>query len=309
MPVMPEAIGFHGRLHAALPWALCLLAGLAPPAAAQLVQPLTFEIGGALPARLHETSGVAVSRRHRGLLWTHNDSGDGPIIYAIDLSGRLLGAYQLDGADAVDWEDIALGPCPAQDDDCLYVADTGDNLGRRRSVQLYVLPEPPPPAGSGRPSRVPARRIDVTFPTGPRDVEALAVRSDATVLLVTKGGSRPAEVYQLSARQLRGDSATAAPRGHLPAGHRAVGRWVTGAAFSPRGLLAVRTYTSVTFYRWTDRLQAVGPVCWLGGREPQGEAIDFLDETTLVLTTEAGTTAAGFVARARCPPPRDGSAP
>src|SRR2546428_7078065 len=32
--------------------------------------------------RLVESSGVAVSHAYRGVLWTHNDSGDGPYLYA-----------------------------------------------------------------------------------------------------------------------------------------------------------------------------------------------------------------------------------
>src|SRR5881628_681757 len=53
--------------------------------------------------RLNESSGVAVSRKHRGLLWTHNDSGDGPYVYATDLSGADRGTVQIRRARAVDW--------------------------------------------------------------------------------------------------------------------------------------------------------------------------------------------------------------
>src|SRR5687767_14630941 len=31
-----------------------------------------------------ESSGIAASRRNAGIFWTHNDSGDGPFIYAFD---------------------------------------------------------------------------------------------------------------------------------------------------------------------------------------------------------------------------------
>jgi hypothetical protein len=39
---------------------------------------------GTLPDELAESSGVAVSRTQPGVLWSHNDSGDGPTLYAID---------------------------------------------------------------------------------------------------------------------------------------------------------------------------------------------------------------------------------
>ena len=35
--------------------------------------------------RLIESSGVAVSRAYPDVLWSHNDSGDGPYVYATDL--------------------------------------------------------------------------------------------------------------------------------------------------------------------------------------------------------------------------------
>src|SRR5688572_7607336 len=88
-----------------------------------------------LPDELRESSGLVISRTQPGVLWSHNDSGDGPSIYAIDMSGRLLAKFRIEGADARDWEDISRGPCPAAmvpekapgPVECLYMADTGDN--------------------------------------------------------------------------------------------------------------------------------------------------------------------------------------
>src|SRR2546430_17398958 len=37
--------------------------------------------------RVKESSGIAVSRAHSGVLWTHNDSGDDAYVYATDLAG------------------------------------------------------------------------------------------------------------------------------------------------------------------------------------------------------------------------------
>ncbi|HEX9611134.1 MAG TPA: hypothetical protein VF978_04545, partial [Gemmatimonadales bacterium] len=98
--------------------------------------------------RLTESSGVAVSRTHTGVLWTHNDSGDGPYLYATDLRGGDRGFLRVSGAEAIDWEDMALGPCPLRGT-CLYLADTGDNLEVRPSVTVYAVPEPEPPTGPG----------------------------------------------------------------------------------------------------------------------------------------------------------------
>ena len=40
---------------------------------------------------LNEISGLAVSRAHPGVIWTHNDSGDTPRMFAIGGAGAFLG--------------------------------------------------------------------------------------------------------------------------------------------------------------------------------------------------------------------------
>ena len=99
--------------------------------------------------RLVESSGVAVSRAYPGVLWTHNDSGDGPYLYATDLRGTDRGALLVPGAQAIDWEDMSLGPCPVafrlQPRACVYLADSGDNMEFRPFVTIYAVPEPAPP--------------------------------------------------------------------------------------------------------------------------------------------------------------------
>jgi hypothetical protein len=158
---------------------LFLLQGAAARPAAEFQSP-----------RLIESSGVAVSRAYPGVLWTHNDSGDGPYLYATDLEGRDLGWLLVPGAQAVDWEDMALGPCPlsflllkpastsTRPTACVYIADTGDNRENRPSVTVYAVPEPRPPRGPGDTLRTtsapaalhlryPDTRADTRHPTQP----------------------------------------------------------------------------------------------------------------------------------------------
>ena len=61
---------------------------------------------------IRESSGVVASRKNPGLFWTHNDSGDGPFVYAFDRAGRGRGTFRVEGAKALDWEDIAAGAGP-----------------------------------------------------------------------------------------------------------------------------------------------------------------------------------------------------
>ena len=259
--------------------------------------------------RVRESSGVAVSRAHAGVLWTHNDSGDDPYVYATDLAGTDRGLVRIRGARAVDWEDIALGPCPTGGGACLYIADTGDNERVRKSVVIYAVPEPDPPAKAGRavPS-APAAALRLRYRGGPDDVEAIYVSPrDSALYLVSKGRSGVVELYRVSRNAWDGDAVvTASPLQQLPiAPFAAVGRLVTGAAIRPDGeLVAIRTYTEIyTFVAGAGGLLSPSgwPVCNVTGLEPQGEAIDFLDDSTFVLTSEAASVGRGLIHTVRCP--------
>ncbi|HKR58234.1 MAG TPA: hypothetical protein VJS64_00770, partial [Pyrinomonadaceae bacterium] len=76
---------------------------------------------------IKESSGIAASRNHPGIYWTHNDSGDGPFIYAFDIRGDSRGVWRVTGASAEDWEDMAAGPGPRAGTNYLYLGDIGDN--------------------------------------------------------------------------------------------------------------------------------------------------------------------------------------
>ncbi|MDR0901794.1 MAG: hypothetical protein LBM92_03385 [Opitutaceae bacterium] len=138
--------------------------------------PATLGQTGALahPA-INEASGLAASRRADGILWTHNDSGGEPVLYAIAPDGRFLGSVRVDGVRNTDWEDIASFELDGRA--WLLIADTGDNNGARRDCALHVIAEPDPDALS--PSRELAApvawSIPVRYPDGPHDCEAVAV--------------------------------------------------------------------------------------------------------------------------------------
>ena len=92
-------------------------------------------------SKLTEISGVVASRRHPGVYWTHNDSGNDPRIYGLSTTGQTLGAWQVPNAQNVDWESMtsfrdAGGRC------WLVVADIGDNDRQCSDLQLYRIPEP-----------------------------------------------------------------------------------------------------------------------------------------------------------------------
>ena len=263
-----------------------LLQAVPPPTLAE-------RTGAFASPRVRESSGLVVSRVHAGVLWTNNDSGDGPYLYATDTTGADLGARRVDGAEAVDWEDLSTGPCPRSDRQCLYVADTGDNQERRVSVTIYAVPEPAPPGGladtTGSAGGTATLRL--RYPDGAHDVEAIFVTPSGAVYLVTKGRTPPVRVFSVprSAWSSSGVvTATAVQTLTIPL-DRTNGALVTGAALAPNGRsVAVRTYRTIYFYTLANdgRLAPAG-ACELGRLEPQGEAAAFLNDSTLILSSEA----------------------
>lgn len=274
-----------------------------------------------LPPELHESSGLVVSRTHPGLLWSHNDSGDGPNLYALDMSGRLLATVPVANARAQDWEDIASGPCPTRlltgtdtiSTNCLYVADTGNN-GRSRDVfSVYVMVEPDIGRPGSPPPSVVAQSFRFRYAGRPEDSEALAVRPDGDVTIVSKGQTGRIDFAGFSRVDVEraiasGDVLTAEPRGNTGIVPDAqISRLVTGAAVSPDGMtLAVRTYNEIFFYRaevgdaGAPRWRDLARPCSLGDAEPQGEGIDYLDAHTLLLTSETSFGRKGTIHRVTC---------
>src|SRR5262245_47348404 len=59
---------------------------------------------------LSEASGLALSRRTPGVLWSINDSGD-TLLHALNTDGRLLGSVRVTGAAVKNWEAVATARC------------------------------------------------------------------------------------------------------------------------------------------------------------------------------------------------------
>jgi hypothetical protein len=167
-----------------------LLAGCAesdkPP---QVDSPI--EVTGHLQYKsLDEASGLARSYKQENQLWAINDSG-GPVLYAIDTAGSRLGKVKLLKASNRDWEDLASFNLDGQA--YLLIADIGDNESRRKDVTIYVVEEPDVDQGNADI----AWSFDFTYPSGPRDAEAVAVDVENEQILVLTKRDIPALLYRL----------------------------------------------------------------------------------------------------------------
>ncbi|MBW2624171.1 MAG: hypothetical protein JRD68_14780 [Deltaproteobacteria bacterium] len=152
-----------------------------------------------------ESSGLAASIHNHELLWTHNDSGSKPRLYAMNYQGEHLAAIHLKGASNHDWEDMAS--FRFQGAAYLLIADIGDNRARRPDCTLYVVREPLLDSVS----KVRFLEIDVawkinfSYEDGPRDAEAVAVDPATGQILILSKRNVPPVLYSLPMRQKSGE--------------------------------------------------------------------------------------------------------
>lgn len=161
-------------------------------------------VGTIKSSEITESSGIVDSKCNANVLWTHNDSGDGNYVYALDKQGAKLGTFRVSGAKNIDWEDIATFKNPAGE--CfLYLADTGNNSLDRDELTIYLVREPIV-AGDTNSSREKAietekaEAIKFSYPDHTHNAETLLVHpATGDIYVVTKEESDPAGVYKLAA--------------------------------------------------------------------------------------------------------------
>jgi hypothetical protein len=259
----------RSRPAALLAAALLCLAG---PAAAQPVE------GAELVMRLEdprvvESSGLAVSRRHPGVVWTHNDSGDAARLFAVGGDGRTLATLRLAGVAARDWEALAAG----RDDQgrpALFVGDIGDNQGTWDEVAVYRVREP---AALGD-ATVPAVRYRLGYADGPRDAEALLVDPRSNRLYVASKEEAGGGLYQAPARLATG-------RVNLLRRVAAVPPVVTDGGFLPGGRgFVLRDYQTAHVFAAPGRPLGSFPLPF----QVQGESIAVGPDSRSVLAGSEG---------------------
>lgn len=276
----------------------------------------------ALPEMLGEASGMARDPRRPDLFWLHNDSGNEPLLFAVDTTGAVRATIRVAGGSDRDLEDIALGRCG--DAWCLYLGDIGDNRGAYPSIRVHQLPLPdlPREPSGAAPARGPYDGVvaplaswTLAYPGGPRDAEGLIVddaRGD--LLIVTKGRRGPIELYAAPLAELaaaRGATVVLGRVGRLaiPVGQNTA-QLVTAADLSPDGTrLAIRSYANLFLVRWSgaaaqDTTEAPTVASLLTAFEPQGEGLSWGgDGETLYLASEGRSGRPPQLSRIRCPRP------
>lgn len=248
---------------------------------------------------IDESSGIAASRCTDDVFWTHNDSGDKAILYAINSKGDSLGAYKIPNADNDDWEDIAA--FRAETGECfLFIADIGNNELDRNKLQIYKLKEPRIDESHKKSSKkspfitVDAEVFEFSYPKAAQNAETLMIHPvSGDVYIISKSIKGPAGVFKIAAGQMNGKgikpekiadlAVPAVPNGFF-----------TGGDISPDGKrLVICDYFSA--YELVlpddaenfDDIWKVMPEVVLIGERNQGEAIAYAaDGKSLYATSE-----------------------
>ncbi|OLZ71532.1 hypothetical protein AV521_11405 [Streptomyces sp. IMTB 2501] len=225
--------------------------------------------------RITESSGLAASRLHPGVYWTHNDSGDGPYVYAVDSrTGRTVARITLRGIGSPrDVEAVSIGP-----DNEIYLGDIGDNLGGKWPyVWIYRLPEPK----ELKDQTVTAAQYVVKYANGPRDAESLIVHPKTGRVYIIDKKEDGGHLYE-------GPATLSGSGANIFKPIAPVDLWATDAAFSPDGRqLAVRGYFGGISYDWNGgRIKRAGQLDV--PLQDQGEGVSYSADGTKLLYSSEG---------------------
>ncbi|MEV6398024.1 WD40 repeat domain-containing protein [Streptomyces sp. NPDC051907] len=188
--------------------------------------------------RVKESSGLAASRAHPGVYWTHNDQ-DQPRVFAVDSkTGETVATITLSGVGTPrDMEAISVGP-----DGSVYVGDIGDNLdGSWDHVWIYRFPEPK----TLKDQTVRAAQFTVKYADGARNAEALMVHPKTGRVYIASKNEDGGGLYEGPVTLTASGTNVFRRVGEVP--------WVTDGAFSPDGKeLLLRSYFSARGYEWKN---------------------------------------------------------
>lgn len=252
-------------------WLVLMLTGLAACGGAHIR--LLHPYSQILSSELLESSGLVASTHYPGILWTHNDDGL-PLVFAVNLHGRVIHHFQLPGVKNVDWEDIALDQAGT-----LYILDNTSRLNPSHSTKIYAFSEPDP----FQENEIGAiREYEVLFPDGGHDIETLIVRDDVAYLVTKPWDASLPIIYKapLLTRETR-----AQRLGQLPSV-----LMITGGDISPDGSrIVLSSYRALLIFAGADSPEALFTttpiVCQLNAGQVEGIA---WRGSNLVLSNEQG---------------------
>lgn len=202
---------------------------------------------GKLPKSIEESSGLILY--NDTLFITHNDSGDKPILYFINLKGDLIHQITISNAINNDWEEITK-----DEQGNIYIGDFGNNLNKRKNLTIYKIA----PENLLKTTHVIAKIITFFYPdqtafppeeaTLNFDAEAMFFHNDS-LWVFTKCRATPFHgntfIYAIPSQP---GNYTATAKGKLFIGDKGFAKdAITGVAFS-HSTLYLLTYNRIVVY-------------------------------------------------------------
>jgi hypothetical protein len=231
-----------------------------------------ISIGTLENKKIEEASGMAFSRDHNGLIYTHNDSGGGRRVYVIDSLGKGMGVFKLKGVWNRDWEDIAVGPGPDPNLNYVYVGDIGDNQLKYTNIFIYRFPEPEQFLEA---MEVEPEILKLSYPDGAKDAETLMVDPiSKDIFILTKRDSLNI-LYKTTQEAFESQEAVLEKVMELP-----FTMSVAGDISVDGKEILIKNYFTVYYWKRNEN-ETIGqalardPLILPYKPEPQGEAIGF----------------------------------
>lgn len=199
-------------------------------------------IGQSTDIRLQEASGLAVSIKNPGHLWTHNDSGGEPALYLINEKGGLVLTANLEGAVNFDWEDLA-----GDGSGYLYIGDIGDNRAIRDFLIIYRVIEPE--INGNLNQKVAFEKMVIQYEEGARDSETLMIDPfTKELVLLTK---REENILVYSFPFEAGTSKVVKSKGQMSLTQ------LTAGDINARGDILIKNYNQIFYLENADKTPIV----------------------------------------------------
>jgi hypothetical protein len=224
---------------------------------------------------INEASGIAASQSFPGYFWVHNDSGDKARLFLIDSLGNGRIEFEVTSTTNRDWEDIAIFKDPITNRSTIVVAEMGDNVAQHQEYSLLLIEEPKILPSKKNTSLTVTKKINFTYPDGPRDAEALMIDPYTNDIFIVSKREANVSLYRIAFPYKLEETMITEKVLTLPL------TFITAGDISENGEeILIKNYDSIYYFSRKQNetvIQAMTktPIVIPYVREPQGEAICF----------------------------------
>lgn len=241
---------------------------------------------------LDEISGMAASIKNPGCYWVHNDSGDRARIFLINTDGQIVCTLNIDTdyTDNRDWEDIAVGPGPIDNESYIYIGEFGDNGRKYSNKFIFRITEPEINTGNtGQRMNYPVDSVSTIkydYKDGARDAEILMIDPATRDLYIVTKREENVQIYHLPYPQDYSEEKIILEKSDVTLPFRLT----NGGDISADGKeILIKNLTTVYYWKVQEEESILEALSRPGRKlpyikEPQGEAITWLRDGTGYLT-------------------------